>query len=259
MDIPIHQVDAFADALFQGNPAAVCPLTEWIPDTLLQSIAAENNLSETAFYVRKSDGWQIRWFTPTTEVDLCGHATLAAAHVLFGLSDAQSSHVTFESRSGPLNVFRDGDVLTLDFPAQPAIPSEIPDQLVDALGVRPIELYRAADFMAVFKREKDIADISPDFRRLAMLDTRGVIITAQGDDFDFVSRFFAPRYGIDEDPVTGSAHCTLAPYWAKRLGRSDLTARQLSRRSGTLRCSVVADRVRISGRAVTYMTGTIVI
>lgn len=257
MKLPIYQIDAFAEGPFKGNPAAVCPLERWLPDTLMQSIAEENNLSETAFFVPTDGDYELRWFTPACEVDLCGHATLAAAHVLLGLNGSAQTRMTFHSRSGPLHVFREGDLLTLDFPAQPSVACEVPDAMVAGLGARPRECYRAMDYMAVFESEREIAALAPDFRRLRTLDLRGVIVTAPGKSVDFVSRFFAPNYGVAEDPVTGSAHCTLAPYWAKRLGKTELNARQLSKRTGALRCRVEGERVFISGRAVAYLEGTI--
>ena len=255
MKLPIFQIDAFADVLFQGNPAAVCPLDSWLPDKVLQSIAEENNLAETAFYVRKNDHYDLRWFTPTKEVDLCGHATLAAAHVLFGLNGFNK--ITFQTRSGTLHVLREDNLLTLDFPAQVGVPCEIPTGMVEALGRKPHACYRAMDYLAVFDNEEEVVAMTPDFRRLTVLDLRGVIVTAPGRTVDFVSRFFAPNYGIDEDPVTGSAHCALAPYWAKRLGKPTMNARQLSKRTGTLRCRVEGERVFISGRTVAYLEGTI--
>lgn len=257
MKIPIFQVDAFADQLFRGNPAAVCPLDAWLDDEVLQAIAAENNLAETAFYVASDDGYRLRWFTPTTEVDLCGHATLAAAHVLFKGLPAGVQQVEFDTRSGKLRVMRESDCLTLDFPSQVGLRCEAPKALVVGLGVEPLECYRAMDYMAVLNSEAAVRDVKPDFRRLNELDLRGVIITAPGQNVDFVSRFFAPRFGIDEDPVTGSAHCTLAPYWAKRLGRTTLEATQLSKRTGMVRCRVEADRVFLSGKTVEYLEGTI--
>lgn len=256
MKLPIHQIDAFAEASFRGNPAAVCPLDVWLPDWLLQSIAEENNLSETAFYVGRDAEYNLRWFTPTKEVDLCGHATLAAAHVIFG-QNPDLTRITFQSRSGPLHVSKDSELLSLDFPAQMGEQCDVPDNLTRALGSRPHECFRAMDYLAVFDTEADIAGMMPDFHMLKTLDLRGVIVTAPGQNSDFVSRFFAPNYGIDEDPVTGSAHCILAPYWAQRIGKSNLSARQLSKRTGTLQCRVSGDRVFISGRTVPYMEGII--
>lgn len=257
MKLPIYQIDAFADRPFQGNPAAVCPLETWLADSVLQAIAEENNLSETAFFVAKGGAYDLRWFTPTVEVDLCGHATLAAAHVLFAGACQGESEITFESRSGPLRVFREGNLLTLDFPADVAARCDTPDALSEGLGAVPSECYRAMDYMAVFESESVVAELSPDFRRLKDLDLRGVIVTARGSSEDFVSRFFAPNCKVDEDPVTGSAHCTLAPYWAKRLGKDCLTAKQLSKRTGRLSCRVAGDRVFISGRTVPYLEGQI--
>ena len=257
MKIPIYQIDAFAELPFQGNPAAVCPLDSWLPDHLLQSIAEENNLAETAFYVPANEGYHLRWFTPTHEVDLCGHATLAAAHVLFSSIRPDSAKITFQSRSGPLHVLKNGELLTLDFPSQSGVACETPSELVEGLGVSPIACYRAMDYMAVFESEAQIRAIEPDFRRLVTLDLRGVIATAPGASVDFVSRFFAPKVGVDEDPVTGSAHCMLTPYWANRLGKSNLQASQLSKRKGSLQCELQGERVRISGRTVEYLVGTI--
>lgn len=257
MKLPIYQIDAFAERPFQGNPAAVCPLEEWLSDDVLQAIAEENNLAETAFYVARNGGYELRWFTPIKEVDLCGHATLAAAHVLFETAGLAQSRVTFESRSGPLHVFLEGDLLTLDLPAQPGARCAVPPQLADGLGAMPDECYRAMDYMAVFESEDAIRSLAPDFRRLKSLDLRGVIVTSVGKTCDFVSRFFAPSYGIDEDPVTGSAHCTLAPYWAEQLGKKILTATQISKRRGHLTCRVEGDRVFISGRTVEYLRGQI--
>jgi len=257
MKLPIYQIDAFSSKLFHGNPAAVCPLEKWLPDEIMQSIAQENNLAETAFYVRKDGQYEIRWFTPSNEVDLCGHATLAAAHVLFRIQGVTETMVTFQSRGGALRVLREADLLTLDFPAQVGVPCETPPEMIEALRAKPRECFRAMDYMAVFETEDDITKIQPDFRRLKNLDLRGLIITAPGKTTDFVSRFFAPNCGIDEDPATGSAQCTLAPYWAKRLSKTALTNRQLSKRTGTFRCRVDGDRVFISGATARYLEGTI--
>jgi PhzF family phenazine biosynthesis protein len=257
--IPIHQIDAFADRLFLGNPAAVCHLERWLPDDLMQKIAMENNLAETAFFLRQGgDRFAIRWFTPAVEVDLCGHATLATAFVIFELEGFFSSLIEFDSRSGILRVKHDGDLLTLDFPADIARKTAVPKGLSDALGASPVEAYEGkTDIMLVFKTRKEIEAMTPDFGRLAELPVRGVIVTAEGGDVDFVSRFFAPRVGIPEDPVTGSAHTLLAPYWAAKLGKSELTALQISRRGGSLFCRIADDRVEISGRARRFMSGTI--
>jgi PhzF family phenazine biosynthesis protein len=256
MKIPIHHVDAFTSTLFAGNPAAVCPLAAWLPDALLQAIAAENNLSETAFVVRGDDDLEIRWFTPITEVELCGHATLATAHVLFA-QDASREELRFSSRSGFVKVRRAGEALQLDFPVR--TPSPIPPvpALAAALGAPPRELLASRDYLAVFDTEEQVRALEPDMAALVALDVFGVIVTAPGAECDFVSRFFAPAEGIPEDPVTGSAHCTLVPYWASRLGKSAFNARQISPRGGELRCALAGDRVLISGRAITYMRGTI--
>lgn len=257
MRIPIYQVDAFSGEVFRGNPAAVCPLEDWLPDPVLQAIGAENNLSETAFIRRGAQGWDLRWFTPVVEVDLCGHATLASGYVVFEFLDPGRETVTFHSRSGPLGVSRAGDLLTLDFPVMPAEPRQGPDRLAQALGAQPVETLKARDMMAVFQSEEEVRALQPDMEALQSLACRGVIATAPGQECDFVSRFFAPGAGIPEDPVTGSAHCTLAPYWAARLGRSRLHAFQVSARGGELWCELAGDRVRISGRAVRYLEGAI--
>jgi PhzF family phenazine biosynthesis protein len=260
MRVPLYQVDAFAaDEKFTGNPAAVCPLDDWLPDAVMQSVAAENNLSETAFFVPEGEGYRLRWFTPTTEVDLCGHATLASAFVVFGWLAPWRRGVTFlTEKAGPLRVTRAGDLLALDFPSRPPQPLDMSDAMAAALGKRPTALLTARDYLAVFERAEDVAALQPDFAAIAALDRFAVIVTAPGTDgIDFVSRFFAPARGVDEDPVTGSAHCTLIPYWAERLGKTRLEARQLSRRGGALSCVLRGDRVTIAGRAALYLTGTI--
>jgi len=258
MKIKQYQVDAFATRVFEGNPAAVCPLDSWPDDSLLQAIAQENNLSETAFFVPGEKGFELRWFTPVDEVDLCGHATLATAHVIFEILGYGGPVIPFETRSGELFVKKQGNRLQLDFPAQPPAACEMPDALVPGLGgVRPVEVLAAADYMAVFENETTIRNIRPDHTLLSKLDLRGLIVTAPGDEVDFVSRFFAPQLGVPEDPVTGSAHCELAPYWAGRLGKKILSANQVSRRGGSLVCEVAGDRVLISGGAVMFMEGEI--
>ena len=257
MQIDLYQVDAFTDRLFGGNPAAVCPLDDWLDDAVMQAIAAENNLSETAFFVPSGGGFDLRWFTPAVEVELCGHATLASAHVIFRHLEPGRTEVSFQSRSGPLRVTGEGEMLWLDFPAQPAAPCATPDGLRDGLGAAPVELRSSGhNYLAVFAREAEVRDLEPDFARLGRLD-HCVIATALGDQGDFVSRYFAPTAGIDEDPVTGSAHCTLTPYWANRLGRTSLSARQISARGGALECELAGDRVRIGGRCAPYMIGRI--
>jgi PhzF family phenazine biosynthesis protein len=260
MNVPIYQVDAFAGKLFAGNPAAICPLDSWLPDATLQSIAAENNLAETAYYVRNNGGFHIRWFTPGVEVDLCGHATLAAAHVILELrKEGAQQRVSFDSKSGELIVTRENDLYALDFPARP--PSETPfdKNLFDALGAEPKLVLGARDYLCVFETEAQVRALKPNMEKLAAIDRFATIVTAPGTDCDFVSRFFAPAKGVPEDPVTGSAHCTLIPYWAGRLGKTKLFARQVSRRGGELWCEHRGDRVTIAGRAVKYLEGTIVV
>lgn len=253
----LYQVDAFASRVFAGNPAAVCPLDSWLPEDMMQAIATENNLSETAFFVPEGDGYRIRWFTPVAEVDLCGHATLASAFVILFLLQPAATAVKFISRSGPLSVARDGDLLTMDFPAQPPHATEAPGSLIDGLGQRPNQVLAADDLLAVFDTEETIRRIEPNFDILKKVQARGIIVSAPGRDVDFVSRFFAPRYGVNEDPVTGSTHCMLTPYWAERLGKTHLRARQLSSRGGELECRLSGERVLISGRAVLYLVGEI--
>lgn len=259
MTIPIYQIDAFASTLFEGNPAAVCPLPRWLPDDLLQAIAAENNLSETAFFVQESQGYRIRWFTPTSEVDLCGHATLATAFVIFHILQTQRDHVEFASRSGKLTVEQEGDWLVMNFPAQPPVPCEPPEMLIRAFGKSPAECLKAEDYLAVFEDETDIKALQPDLSMLKQLDLRGVIITAPSQIHDFVARFFAPKLGVPEDPVTGSAYTQLAPYWSHRLGARRFHARQVSARGGELLCELRGDRVFIFGKAVPYLQGTITV
>lgn len=262
MKLPLYQVDSFTDELFHGNPAAVVPLEEWLDDERMQSIAAENNLSETAFFVPEADGFHLRWFTPTAEVDLCGHATLASAWVLFHELEPGRDAVRFRTRSGELTVTRGDEALEMDFPARPATPREDPPAaLIEGLGEEPEAVLAATrDYLVVYGSEVQVRKLKPDFRRLRTVDRLGVIVTAEGAAYDFVSRFFAPGVGIPEDPVTGSAHCTLVPYWAERLGRDGtdepLRARQVSARGGTLLCRHRGDRVSIGGRAVLYLKGT---
>jgi PhzF family phenazine biosynthesis protein len=257
MKLPLFQIDAFTNRLFGGNPAAVVLLENWLPDKVLAAIAAENNLAETAFVILKSDVIPLRWFTPIVEIDLCGHATLAAAHVLFRHFIPTANQLTFSTRSGNLVVTRDADRLTMDFPARPGTPVEVTEKLITALGIRPREAFLARDLLAIFDRESDVQNLQPDFLHVAALDAFAVIVSAPGETTDFVSRFFAPRAGIPEDPVTGSAHCTLVPYWAARLGKPELTARQLSARRGELNCRLAGDRVFMSGGTVEYLRGEI--
>ncbi len=255
----IYQVDAFTDVVFRGNPAAVCPLADWPQDTILQNIAMENNLSETAFYVKRNGVHEIRWFTPTVEIDLCGHATLASAFVMFSKEGYGGDRIDFISpRTGAISVEREGDYLTLDFPTDTFNSAELNEDLLQCFNTEPVEAYKGAwDYMLVFENEKQIRDIVPYMDRIRSLNARGVIVTAPGESADFVSRFFAPRSGIDEDPVTGSSHTTLTPYWSGRLSKNELTAMQLSKRGGFLRCKNAGDRTRISGKCSLYMTGEI--
>ena len=260
--IPLYQVDAFVtDGPFTGNPAAVCPLDAWLPDGVMQAIAAENNLSETAFFVPEGDGYRLRWFTPTVEVDLRGHATLASGFVVLGWLAPGRTSITFQTeKAGELTVARDGELLALDLPARPAALCPMSDAVAAALGKRPTALLAARDYLAVYDSPDDIAALSPDFTAVAALDRFAVIVTAPGSGgIDFVSRFFAPARGVPEDPVTGSAHCTLVPYWAERLGKTRLEARQLSRRGGALSCALLGGRATLAGRAVLYLDGTITI
>ena len=257
MKIPLYQVDAFTSRLFGGNPAAVCPLEGWLDDRTMQAIAAENNLAETAFFVGGGGRYDLRWFTPQVEVDLCGHATLASAFVIFNRLEPSLQAVSFLSKSGELTVTRSGKRLRLDFPAWPPASREISDDLRRALGAAPREVWASHDVMAVFDSEDDVRRLDPDMGRIAAIDTFAVIATAPGGEADFVSRYFAPRQGIPEDPVTGRAHCTLTPYWARRLGKRALHALQLSRRGGELFCEDHGDRVAISGHAVQFLEGTI--
>jgi PhzF family phenazine biosynthesis protein len=259
MKLPLYQIDAFTNQMFGGNPAAVVLLDDWLPNHLLTAIAAENNLAETAFVVPRGEVMPLRWFTPTVEVDLCGHATLAAAHVLFRYSLPSAKRLTFSTRSGNLIVTRDGEVLSMDFPSRPGKPIEITDTLISALGVRPSEVYMARDLLAIFDSESQIRDFQPDLQGIASLDAFAVIVSAAGDAVDYVYRFFAPRQGIPEDPVTGSANCTLVPYWATRLGKSEFIAKQLSARRGDLRCTLRGDRVLMAGHAVEYLRGEITV
>ncbi len=257
MELTLYQIDAFTDKVFRGNPAAVCPLDRWLSDTDLQAIAEENNLSETAFYVPVDAGFHLRWFTPRAEVDLCGHATLATAFVIFNFSDYADNTVKFETKSGELAVTKNNDLLVMNFPSQPGKLCATPPLLVEGLGKTPIEVLSSEDYMAVLENEADLAVLKPNFDALSQLDLRGVMVTAKGNDVDFVSRFFAPRYGINEDPVTGSAHCALTPYWANKLKKTKLCARQVSKRTGYIECELKGNRVLLSGKAVKYMEGKI--
>ncbi len=258
MKIPLYVIDAFTQQVFGGNPAGVCPLEDWLSDEAMQLIARENNLSETAFFVRQGEGYALRWFAPTMEIDLCGHATLASAFVIFNYLERDRESVTFQTRSGALVVARDGERLVMDFPARRAEPSPVPPELMAGLvGARPVEVLLGRDYMAVYESEDEVRSLQPDFALLAQLDCLGIIVTAKGREADFVSRFFAPRAGVNEDPVTGSAHCTLIPYWSEKLGKQKLRAIQVSERGGELFCEHRGERVQIAGYAVRYSEGFI--
>ncbi|MEQ8360578.1 MAG: PhzF family phenazine biosynthesis protein [Cytophagales bacterium] len=257
MKLKIYQIDAFASEVFKGNPAAVIPLEKWLSDEVMQKIAEENNLAETAFFVKKDELFEIRWFTPKLEVDLCGHATLASAHVIINYLNNNSKTLRFSSKSSELNVRKEKDGLVLNFPAKSFNIAKLPDGLFEGLGALPIELYKNDDYMMILDSEKEVRDINPDFNLLNKVDTRGIIVTAKGDKVDFISRFFAPRVGINEDPVTGSAHTMLIPYWSKRLHKKEMSAQQISARGGHLHCVDLGERVEIKGTAVTYLVGEI--
>lgn len=257
LTITQYQIDAFAQRVFEGNPAAVCPLQRWLDDALLQAIASENNLSETAFFVVVDGKFELRWFTPVAEVDLCGHATLASAFVLFELLGHSQPTITFATRSGDLVVARRGERLAMDFPVRLPRPCAAPQALIAGLGLTPVEVFTAEDYIAVLEHEQQVRELRPDVGRLAELDLRGVGVTARGCEVDFVSRFFAPKFGIPEDPVTGSLHCALAPYWAKRLGKQALSAQQVSKRGGAILCELAGERVILSGHAVKFMEAQI--
>jgi predicted PhzF superfamily epimerase YddE/YHI9 len=252
MKVPYYQIDAFTERPFGGNPAGVCILDRPVRDAVLQQIAGENNLSETAFLVGGGGEWDLRWFTPTVEVDLCGHATLAAAFVIFTELGHHGSSVRFRSNSGVLGASFENGVVMMDFPARPGQPCAAPAGLISGLGHIPREARKSRDFLAVLGSEDEVRSLAPDLPELATLDCLGIIATARGSDADFVSRFFAPRVGVPEDPVTGSAHCTLIPYWAEKLGKTKMIARQLSQRGGTIHCEMRGERVGIGGRAVLY-------
>ncbi|MBC7901561.1 MAG: PhzF family phenazine biosynthesis protein [Saprospiraceae bacterium] len=260
MKFEIFQVDAFTSKPFGGNPAAVVPLTEWLPDETMLKIAAENNLSETAFFVKEGEAYHIRWFTPTIEVNLCGHATLASAHVIFNCLNLEESYVKFHSdRSGELAVAKDGDLMILDFPSYPMNAIEQSDELAQAVGKIPLRMWESQGNMVflLMESESDIRALEPDQAALAKIEFDEVIVMAPGDRSDFVSRMFAPRIGIPEDPVTGAIHCSLIPYWAEQLGKDKLFARQVSERGGELFCELKGDRVRIGGNATLYLKGEI--
>jgi PhzF family phenazine biosynthesis protein len=257
----LYQIDAFTNKIFQGNPAAVCPLKSWLSDDLMQKIAMENNLSETAFFVNEGNQFLIRWFTPTTEVDLCGHATLASAFVLFNLEGFTENIIHFNSlKSGELTVTRTGQMLTLNFPADVIMPALLTREITECFNIKPKEVLKGkTDYLLVYEKENEIEGLIPRLENISKLDCRGIIVTAPGDRTDFVSRFFGPQSGVDEDPVTGSAHTTLTPYWAERLGKQNLTALQLSERKGYLECKYLKERVEISGHCRLYLEGEIIV
>jgi PhzF family phenazine biosynthesis protein len=257
MKIPYYQINAFTHSLNGGNPAGVCVLDTWLPDVTLQTIAAENNLSETAFFLRQRGGYGLRWFTPTVEVDLCGHATLASAYAIFSYIEPKAIKILFATQGGQLSVTRRDALLSMDFPAWLLQPATAPDELVRGLGVAPQAVLRGRDIVAVFDSQDQVEALTPNLEQLARLDCLGICVTAPGREVDFVSRFFAPRAGIAEDPVTGSAHSSLIPYWSQRLGKRELHARQLSKRGGELFCEARGERVGIAGHAVLYLEGLI--
>jgi len=255
MKLTLYQVDAFARQPFEGNPAAVCPLDEWLSDEMMQNIAMENNLSETAFFVKRESDYRLRWFTPATEVDLCGHATLATSHVIFDHLGYDRDVINFDTNSGRLKIRKEGDRIVMNFPASEVNPVEVPDVLEDAVGLPPQELYKDTDYLYVLENEEQLRNLDPDIRLMKEADARGIIATAPGDDVDFVSRFFAPAVGVDEDPVTGSAHTMLTPFWSSRLGKEKLVGRQISKRGGTVYCMMMGDRVELGGYAFTVLQG----
>lgn len=258
MELKIYQVDAFTGELFGGNPAAVCPLENWIDEKLMQSIANENNLSETAFFVKRNDDFEIRWFTPAVEVDLCGHATLASGFVLFNILKYDKNVIHFSSKSGILSVRKNGEKLTLDFPADTLAETGLGNEISAALGIKPLKVLKGrSDILVVLSSQAEVEKLDPEFAKLKKIAARGIIVTAPGIETDFVSRFFAPQSGINEDPVTGSAHTTLTPYWAAELNKTEMTALQLSKRRGSLNCRINGGRVEISGMARLYMEGKI--
>jgi PhzF family phenazine biosynthesis protein len=258
MKLSIYQIDAFAEEVFSGNPAAVIPLRKWLPDEIMQNIAIENNLSETAFFIPTEKGFHIRWFTPGAEVNLCGHATLATAHVLYHHLNYAEKEILFESRSGTLKVSKNDDLIVLDFPASNIKEIEISENLKAAFNIHPSKCIQGRDdLMLIFENENDIHKLTPDYQKIIEYKTRGIIVTAKSKKFDFVSRFFAPAVGINEDPVTGSAHTMLIPYWAKQLNKTELTAKQVSARGGILYCHHLGERVEIGGKAITYLLGEI--
>ncbi len=257
MQLTQFQIDAFTSRVFEGNPAAVVPLQVWLPDAVMQAIAMENNLSETAFFVRNDDGFQLRWFTPIKEIELCGHATLASAYVIFNELNYAQDTIVFDTLSGALTVTRNGDWLEMDFPALASQPCAVPAAVVEAFGHAPVACLQARNYIVVFDDENFVREVQPNIQTLAGLDLHGVMITSRSQEYDFVLRYFAPKYGVNEDPVTGSAFTQLVPYWAQQLGRQAFHAKQVSARGGEVRCALAGDRVRIAGQAVKFQEGTI--
>jgi len=257
MKLKIYQIDAFAKKIFEGNPAAVCPLDSWIDDSLMQKIAAENNLSETVFFVKEGDEFHIRWFTTEAEENLCGHATLASAYVLFELLNYEKDTIHFTSKSGALQVYKSGDLYTLDFPRNDVISIALEQKFLNAFDIKPIEVYKSMDYLVVFENEDDIHNLIPNFEIIKEFDLRGVIVTAKSSKYDFISRFFDPNCGVQEDPVTGSSFTQLAPYWSKVLKKNNFFAKQVSKRGGEVICELKDKRVSISGHAVKYLEGEI--
>lgn len=258
MELNIYQIDAFTQDQFKGNPAAVCPLENWISDEIMQAIAMENNLSETVFYVKEGDVFHIRWFTPEVEVKMCGHATLATAYVMFEVLKYPTDKIVFSSKSGQLEVVKETNgMLTLNFPVTPLEKCEIPSILEEALNTKVLETFTSMDLVVLLPSQSDVVALNPNFELVKNIRARGVVVTAPGDDVDFVSRFFGPQSGVNEDPVTGSAHTILAPFWGKKLNKTKMVARQLSKRGGEVICELEGDRVKMSGYAKCFMKGTI--
>jgi PhzF family phenazine biosynthesis protein len=255
MQLPVYKVDAFTNKLFGGNPAAICPLEEWLPDDLMQQLAAENNLSETAFFVKEGEQFHIRWFTPEFEIDLCGHATLASAYVIFNELNYDKDVIQFTCKSGLLDVRKNNGLIEMNFPAR--MPEEVaaPELLLKGLSIAPDKVLKSRDYFLVYNSEEEIRNLVPDFNYLNQLNVVGIIVTAKGNEVDFVSRFFVPNSVIGEDPVTGSAHSSLIPYWSKELNKTTMSALQLSKRVGTLQCTYLGNRVLMAGTAVLYMRG----
>ncbi len=257
MDLTLYQIDAFANKPFEGNPAAICPLDKWLPDELMQSIATENNLSETAYFVQTANGYHIRWFTPTQEVELCGHATLASAYVIFNILGCNKNEISFDSKSGLLTVKQSNDWIEMDFPSQRPSKCSTPEQIIKAFEETPVECLQSEDYIVVFENESSVINANPNLSLLSELDLRGVAITSKSNNYDFITWFFAPKYGINEDPVTGSAFTQLIPYWSSVLNKQSMNAKQVSMRGGEVGCVYSGNRVQISGKAVKYLVGAI--